>query len=139
MSSTYRWKRWSFETPDALTDDTILTFTDDEVETSVTITTDVIGAEPGALAAYVALQLVELRAAIPKLVIHEEREARAHGLPAYVLEYSAETPGGSPMRQVQVYVAHGEEVLIATATGPKDGGRARALADRLLATIVAAS
>ncbi len=116
----YGWRRFSFDLPDGLEDESVLTFLalhGEQVAFNITLSRAPLGAS---FDAYLADAVDDLRRSLSAYKLVGQSSRKVAGLDARVLEHTATSPDGETLCQRQAYVANGKEVLIVTATGRED-------------------
>src|SRR5690349_2816010 len=108
----YTWNSLTFERPDGLVDQTVVSFVDNPEQPTFTVTmsSDARGAQ--AFPAYVDGQLAELARSLPGYTSSARMDESVNGKSAVVVEHKARSPQGQGMRQRQAYVDLGAQVAI---------------------------
>jgi hypothetical protein len=129
----YRFRDLAFDVPDGLVDQSMVVLVDED---SLALT---IAREPrggGALVSYVDDAVTELMGSVTGFALERREERTVGGHAAIVLQQTATTPEGQPVAQRQAYLEIGPDVVVVTATSPRDrAGRAVAVFDALLASL----
>ena len=120
----YGWRRFSFDLPNDLEDQSVLAFLErkgDEVDVNVTLTAAKL---EGSLDAYLAAAVDEVSKSLSGYKLIGKTERKVAGQDVQVLEHSATSPEGKTLCLLQAYIPDGDDVAIVTATGNGDS-RAR--------------
>lgn len=116
----YGWRTFTFDLPEGLEDESVLTFLALRGETVTFNVT--VSREPlrGTFESYLAQVVDDLRRALGAYKLVSESKRKVAGLDAKVLEHTATSPEGETLRQLQAHIANGKEVVLVTATGRDD-------------------
>jgi hypothetical protein len=113
----YGWRGFSFDLPQGLEDESVLTFIgrdQEKVDLNITVTRDRM---EGGFDPYLASAVDDLKKSLSGYKLVDQKPRKIAGTDARVLEHTATNPEGQTLRQLQAYVADGDDVVIITATG----------------------
>jgi hypothetical protein len=116
----YGWRSFSFDLPDGLEDESVLTFIGrdgEEVDMNVTFTRDALG---GGFDDYLASAVDDLRKSLSAYKLVGQQDTKVGGRAAKLLEHSATSPDGRTLCQMQAYIEDDKDVVIVTATGREE-------------------
>lgn len=136
MTLRYLFRELSFDVPEGLVDQSMVVLVNEE-SLALTVAREARAFEsgPANLKAYVDDAVKELSGSVQGYGIEKREERTVAGKQAIVLSQSALTPEGQAVAQRQAYIDVKGDVVVVTATAPKnDAAKAADIFEKMLAS-----
>ena len=133
-STAYAWQGLAFDLPKNLDDRSVLQFVGDPPLYNLVVTRESLGG--AALPIFIQERVRELSSLFPSYALAGQEKRQVAGHNCSLITQDVTTPEGIAVRQVQAYVAVGDEASIFTATAPADdNGWAQTTIDAVLQSL----